>query len=184
MKLVKKQAQMIVRNESLVEQIPVDSKYIIYSGLGHIVLDYSLLKDENMNLFNRIKEANPNNYFFRLSFMEDPKENINEVHCYLTQDLQYLKAKKITKSNYLCFLGISFTIISVEKLSKSKHFNDVNQYHCVIKNVYIDNETYDVKEEVLWDKTKYGNIESYLPKELSKYASFIESSRKRLFYDK
>jgi len=184
MKLIKKQPQMIVRNESLVEQIPIDSKYIIYSGLGHIVLDCNLLKDENMNLFNRIKEANPNNYFFRLSFMEDPNENINEVRCYLTNELQYLKAKKISKDNYLCFLGINFTIISVEKLSKSKHFDDVSQYHCLIKNIYIDNDMGEIKEEVLWDKTKYGNIESFLPKELTKYSSFIESSRKRLFYDK
>ena len=183
MRLNSIQIQLIVRNENLIEDFSIDSHYVIYSGLGHVVLDSDLLKNSDLELFNKIKEENEDNYFFRASFMENPEDDKEEVRCYLTKELNFFKAKKINKTKQLCFLGIDFTIVTLKKVSLSKNFDDVPQYFCEIKNIRVDDDG-NLEEDIIWKKTKYGNIEKFLPKELEKYSSCVESARKRIYFKK
>lgn len=180
MKLLATQAQLIVRNEDLITDLSIDKRYIIYSGLGHVVLKADLLKEEQPEILEKIKKDG--NCFFRISMMEDLKENKNEVRCYLSKDLKIFKAKKI-ETEKLFFLGIDFTLITLEEISKSKNFQGVSQYRCEIKNLSIDKDG-NIVEEILWEKTKYGNIENFLPKDLSKYKPFVKSNRKKLYFKK
>ena len=184
MRLTEMQAQIIVKDEDLLNKFSIDSKYIIYQGLGHIVLNANLLKEDEV-LFDKIKSEEANNYYFRLSFMEDPSLDTDELHCYLSSDkennnLRYIKLKKLSKTNMYCFLGLNFTIISLKMIKRSKNFNDVPQYKCVIKNISIDKDGL-VEEKEIWERTRYGNIENSLSKDLEMYKPFIESTRKRLF---
>lgn len=181
MKLLDVQTQLISRNEDLINDLSIDDRFVIYKGLGHVVLNAKMIKKEEPDLLNKVKSKG--NYFFRISFMENPNENKDEVRCYVSKDMQIFKAKRITKTDYLCFLGIDFTLITLEKIAKSKNFSEVSQYRCEIKNISIDDEG-NLVEEVLWDKTKFGNIENFLPKDLSRFEPFIKSNRKKLYFKK
>jgi hypothetical protein len=182
MKLISRQTQFIVRDENIQSTYSLDSKYVIYSGLGHIVIDSDLLEKENPDLIEQIKEDFEDNYFYRLSFIEDPNINNNEIRCYLTQDLNFFKVKKLSKENKYCFLGREFNIVELKQFSTSKNFNEVPQYECTITSVIIDNKTGEITEGTIWKKVKYGNIERFLPKDLSQYTSVITSYRKKLYF--
>ena len=179
MKIYDPCSQMIVRNENLVDELSIDSKYVIYAGLGHVVLDVMKLKEDNEVLFENIKKKEENNYFFRFSIMMNTEEDEDVVYRLLNDNLFDFKPKILTPNEH-CFLGMKCYVVKLEKLSKSKNFKDVNKYHCTIKSLSLDNDGNIIEEEI-WDKEKYGEIESFLPKELEKFIPILEFMRSSKF---
>ena len=176
MKLQSTQRQLIIREEVTAEELGIGENAVVYNGLGHIVLDGEEVDDE---MLKSIKENYSDKYFFRLSFLEDFSQNKNEVRSYINEkNLTYFKPK-ILKGNLYCFLGADIVIVDLKRLSKSKTFKEVEQYQCCITRVSVDNNG-KIEHETLWNKSKYGNIEKFVPKEFSKYALIVKNNRLRL----
>lgn len=179
MKILNISPQMIVRDEDIVEKLSIDTKYVIYSGLGHVVLDVNNLKENNKDLFNEIKREATDNYFFRISTMMDVEEDENVLYRILAENLYDFKPKILSETQH-CYLGMDSYIVKLEKLSKSKNFQKVNQYHCTINRMTIDSDG-NISTEELWSKEKYGEVEKFLPKELEKFSPIIEFMRNKNF---
>lgn len=182
MRLIDLQPQLIIRDESLVENLSIDSKYVIYSGLGHVVLNVTEIKKDNTELLEKIKEVSKDNYFFRISIMMNNEEDKDVLYRIVNKNMFDFKPKILQDGNH-CLLGIECYIVKLEKLSSSKNFKQVTQYHCTINHVNIDNNG-DIHEEILWDKSKYGEIESFLPKELISFKPVLEFMRDKNFLEK
>jgi hypothetical protein len=112
-----------------------------------------------------------------MSFVEDLAQSHSTSRSYMTHDGKFFKPK--VNGEVLYFLGLNFVIIEIEKLEKSQNFK-IDNYRCTIKKITVDATTGEIEEEILWDKTKYGRIENYLPTKLKLYSVPIYQCRRRL----
>ena len=170
-------SQLIVNDENFLKDFSLDPKFILYKGLGHVVLDSNLRIYDKDN-FNKI--LSEYEHFFRISITEDTKSNKNEKHLFLINKDKKLKSKKLNNTDNIIILGCKFYEIILIYLGQSnnKEFHNVQQYQCIIKSFDIDQDNGIIFEEEIWNKTKYGNIEKFLPSELKdNFSDSIESMK-------
>ena len=175
-------SQIIVRDENITEKLSIANENIIYAGLGHVVLDTEKLHKSQPDILQTIITTYKNNYYFRVSIMVDPVADPTVNYRILNYSF-YDYRPKVLKNGIWCHLGIEGYIVKVESQSQSKNFSKVIQYHCNISKIYID-ENGSVKQEEIWDKVKFGEIEKFLPAELSNFAPIISFMRTSTFLEK
>jgi hypothetical protein len=152
---------------------------LVHVGLGHSVFEVN--PESRGQIDELLKGYTEDKFYFRMSFIEDISEVTDTSRSYMTHDAKFFKPK--VNVNTLYFLGLDFVIIEVKKLEHSEKFG-IDNYNCVIRRLKVDAVTGEVKEEVLWDKTKFGRIENYLPSKLKEFSSPVYQCRCRLFKKK
>jgi hypothetical protein len=167
--------QELDRNE-LTEELKQD---LVHVGLGHSV--FSVDPQSRGHIDELISNYSEDKYYFRMSFVEDLTELNTTTRSYLTHDGKFLKPK--VNGNVLYFLGLDFVVIEIEKLQHSDKFG-LDNFHCVIRKLTVDASKGTISEEIIWDKTKYGRIEYYLPNKLKAFTSPIYQCRCRLLKKK
>jgi len=181
LKLINKILQLVVKEEielEILEGVGLD-QYLLHVGLGHTVLDASQIKLDGKKgiLDNFVSRFDETKYYYRLSFVESLKLPSESSRCYMTHEGNFFKPK--ISGELLYFLGLNFIIVEVLSTNTSKNFN-INNYQCTIKKITVSAVTGDIVEELIWSKSKFGRIETYLPTKLKEYASPIIQCRKRL----
>lgn len=148
---------------------------IIHVGLGHSVFEVD--ERNKQDLLELLEQYPTERYYFRMSFVENLSESTGSARSYMTHDGKFFKPKVSGKTLY--FLGLNFVIVEVERLDRSENFK-VDNYRCTIKKYTTDPVTGDVTEETLWEKTKFGRVENYLPSKLKEFSVPVYQCRRRL----
>jgi hypothetical protein len=178
MKQIGQSLQLVLKEELDRDELGSQrlSDSLIHVGLGHSVFKVEDDCKEEVN--ELLKKYSTDRYYFRMSFIEDLSQDADTSRSYMTHDAKFFKPKVNGKTLY--FLGLNFIIIEVERLQRSENFN-IDNYRCVIRKLEVNAATGEIQEEVLWNKTKFGRIENYLPTKLRDFASAIYQCRCKLF---
>jgi hypothetical protein len=181
MKQVGQSLQLVLKEE--LDRSELESQALrdnlIHVGLGHSV--FNVEADFRGQLDDLLARYPQEKYYFRMSFVEDLSRGDESSRSYMTHDGKFFKPK--VNGSILYFLGLNFVIIEIERLERSEKYN-IDNYHCVIRKITVDAVSGDVKEEILWDKTKFGRIENYLPSKFKVYSAPVYQCRRRLFAPK
>lgn len=177
MKQLDRTIQLVLREE--IDPLAVPSKglreRILHVGPGHTV--FEVAESDRDELLEMLQNYPENRYYFRMSFVEDLSERSQSARCYLTHDGKFFKPK--VNGSILYFLGLNPTIVEVERLERSRGFA-MDSYRCTITSYSTCPSTGEVMETVLWDKTKFGRIENYLPERLKGFSGAVFQSRRRV----
>lgn len=167
--------QLVLKEELDRESLETLKDGLIHVGLGHSVFNVT---DENgKQLETLLLNYTTERFYYRLSFIEDLTTKGHSSRSYMTKDAKFFKPKVNGKTLY--FLGLNFVIIDITKLERSENFG-IDNYKCVITEITVDAQTGDVKEEILWEKSKFGRIENYLPSKLADFRAGVSQCRHRL----
>jgi hypothetical protein len=181
MKQIGQTLQLVLKEELVREELTSQAlkDNLIHVGLGHSV--FNVEQEFRGQLDELLSNYPTEKYYFRMSFVEDLSKATDTSRSYMTHDAKFFKPK--VNGDILYFLGLNFVIIEIEKLERSEKFN-IDNYRCVINKITVDAVTGNVTKELLWDKTKYGRIENYLPSKLKAYSAPVYQCRRRLFAPK
>lgn len=181
MKLLDRTLQLIIKEEldnEAVKEMDLDG-CLLYIGPGHTVIDADKIarngKKETIDGF--LSDLDKSKFYYRLSFVENLKEPSSSSRCYMTHEGNFFKPR--VSGDLLYFLGLKFVIVELTANKQSKNFK-INNYCCTIKMITVEAKTGEIEEEILWEKSKFGRIENYLPNKLKDYTIPIAQCRRRL----